>query len=191
MRRIIAGRCGAGGYQFEIGHWRANRASLHCTAMNDLSTTVANGFAGTYRLTLEKITTLCEPLSQEAFWTRPYPYGNSIGHLMLHLIGNLSFYIGTSVAQTGYVRDRDREFTEDRRPPKHEVLQRLKDTVEMVVATLNAQASESWSSPYEAEGFPAVDDRFTMFLRCASHFQQHYGQMIYLAYAQQESGAQS
>lgn len=155
--------------------------------MNDLSTTVASGLAATYRLTLEKIGALCEPLSEEAFWRRPYPYGNSVGHLMLHLIGNLSFYVGAQVAGTGYVRDRDREFTDDRRAPKNEVLQRLREATEMVVATLNAQTPDSWSAHYEAEGFASVEDRFTMFLRCASHVQQHYGQMIYLVYEQTEA----
>lgn len=152
--------------------------------MSDLSTTVAKGFAETYHRTLGKIAALCEPLSQEAFWTRPYPYGNSVGHLMLHLIGNLSFYVGARVAGTGYVRDRDREFTEDDHAPKDEVFQRLTEVTDMVVATFNAQTADSWSAPYEAEGFPPVDDRFTMFLRCATHFQQHYGQMIYLVNAQ-------
>jgi hypothetical protein len=36
----------------------------------------------------------------------------SAGHLPLHLTGNLNYYIGAQIAATGYVRDRDREFTE-------------------------------------------------------------------------------
>ena len=60
-----------------------------------------------------------DPLSNEQFWRKPYPYGNSIGHLVLHMTGNLNYYIGARVAETGYVRDRDREFT-DKQPPAKE-----------------------------------------------------------------------
>jgi len=38
-----------------------------------------------------------DPLSNEQFWPKPYPYGNSIGHLVLHLTGNLNYYIGARV----------------------------------------------------------------------------------------------
>ena len=33
-------------------------------------------------------------LSEEQFWRNPFPYGNDIGHLVLHLTGNLNYYIG-------------------------------------------------------------------------------------------------
>src|SRR5437870_10527990 len=51
-----------------------------------------------------------------------YPYGNSVGHLVLHMTGNLNYYIGARVAGTGYVRDRDREFTDGQPPRKDEAL---------------------------------------------------------------------
>ena len=57
---------------------------------------------------------------------KPFPFGNSFGHLVLHLTGNLNYYIGTQIAGTGYVRDRDREFTETQHLPKEEVLQRFR-----------------------------------------------------------------
>ena len=30
---------------------------------------------------------LAVELSEDEFWTRPYPYGNTFGHLVLHLTG--------------------------------------------------------------------------------------------------------
>jgi hypothetical protein len=51
----------------------------------------------------------------------------------------------------------------------------------MVIATLEAQSAESWSKAYEAENLSDfVKDRFSIFLRCATHFHHHVGQMIYL-----------
>src|SRR5262245_11416831 len=113
--------------------------------MNELSNSIANGFIHAYSAYVHRAHALSEELSAEQFWTKPYPYGNSFGHLPLHLIGNLNYYIGAQIAGTGYVRDREREFTESAPPSKAEVLRRLDETVEMVIATLEAQSAESWS----------------------------------------------
>jgi len=122
---------------------------------------------------------LVEPLSDEQFWTRPYPYGNTAGHLLLHITGNLNYYIGAQIAGTGYVRDRDREFTDPLRRPKAEVLQSLDEAVAMVTRTLRAQAADDWARDYSAAGVPDRT-RFGIVLRCAQHFHHHLGQIIYL-----------
>lgn len=149
--------------------------------MDALSHTVASGFAQAYRDFARRVHALCEQLSEEQFWTKPHPYGNSFGHLTLHITGNLNYYIGTQIARTGYARDREREFTELSQPSKEETLRRLDEAVDLVVATLARQTAASWSDTYEASGASAeVADRFSIFLRCAAHFHHHVGQMIYL-----------
>jgi hypothetical protein len=60
----------------------------------------------------ERVHELLEPLSSKQVWQRPFPYGNSIGNLILHLTGNLNYYIGAQIAGTGYIRHRDLEFSE-------------------------------------------------------------------------------
>src|SRR5262245_16524651 len=136
--------------------------------MGKQSNTIANGFINAFRDYNQRVHILSAELSEEQFWTKPYPYGNSFGHLTLHLIGNLSYYLGAQIANTGYVRDREREFTESAPPSKAEALRRLDETVEMVIATLNAQSAESWSKAYVAENLSDfVKDRFSIFLRCA------------------------
>ena len=76
---------------------------------------------------------LAAPLENEKFWQKPYPYGNSFGHLVLHLTGNLNYYIGAQIAQTGYIRDRPREFNDPNPPSKDEALKRFDAAVAMVV----------------------------------------------------------
>jgi len=150
--------------------------------MSELSNAIANGFTYTYRDYGKRVRELSERLSETEFWTKPYPYGNSVGHLTLHIIGNLNHYIGAHIAQTGYERDRDREFTESAPPPKEDVLRRLDEVVELVVKTIEAQTADSWAAGYSAIGMEPANDRFMVFLRCAAHFQHHIGQMIYLVY---------
>ena len=75
-----------------------------------------------------------DPLTDEQIWTRPYPYGNTIGHLLLHLTGNLSYYIAGEIGGSGYVRNRPLEFTDTSRAPKAVLLKMFDGTIEMVVA---------------------------------------------------------
>lgn len=147
--------------------------------MSDLSTTIQHSFGHYFRDFLSRVQTLADDLSEEEFWRNPYPYGNSIGHLVLHITGNLNYYIGTQLAATGYVRDREREFTESTPPTKADALAQLAAAIAMVIAVLEQQQTADWSAPYRADGVDDVHDRFNIFLRCAIHFHHHIGHMSY------------
>ena len=69
--------------------------------MDALSDLMSQTLAAHYDRVRGKIHVLVEPLSTEQLWTRPFPFGNSVGHLLLHLTGNLNYYIGTQIARTG------------------------------------------------------------------------------------------
>ena len=146
----------------------------------DLSSLVGQSLSRHYERVKTRIHALVAPLSTEQLWTRPYPYGNSVGHLLLHLTGNLSYYIGTQIAGTGYVRDRPLEFADNTRRNKDDVLRDFDRAVDMVIATLAAQGEADWRAPYSGVGSEDVKDRLTMFVRCAAHADHHAGQMIYL-----------
>ena len=147
---------------------------------DSLSTLVAESLSAQFERVRRNVHGLVEPLSNEQLWRRPFPYGNSVGHLLLHLTGNLSYYIGAQIAGSGYVRDRPREFSDTSGRHKDEVLRDFDRAVDMVLATLAAQREADWSAPYRGVGAEDVTDRLSMFVRCAAHADHHTGQMIYL-----------
>lgn len=151
--------------------------------MEHLQAAVAAGLAERYGTLAARVRELAAPLSQDQFWLKPFPFGNGFGHLVLHLTGNLNYYIGAQIAGTGYVRDRDREFSEPRRLPKEEVLQSFDEVIAVVLRTVNAQSSEDWLAPYSTVRSGEVGSRFHMVLKCAAHLDHHVGQMIYLSFA--------
>jgi len=141
---------------------------------------IQSSFADYFRMMVqEKVHELVDPLSSEQIWRRPFPYANSIGNLILHLTGNLNYYIGTQIAGTGYVRHRDLEFS-DSGKPKDELLKAFDDAIRITVATAENQSDQDWSAPYFADREPESKNRFTIFLRCAGHAYHHVGQIIYL-----------
>ena len=147
--------------------------------MSRLPDTVSVTLGGAFERYAERVRALSGSLTDEEFWTKPYPYGNSFGHLVLHLTGNLNYYVGAQIAGTGYVRDREREFTDPSERPKADVLRDFNAAIQMVLTTVNAQTAESWSEPYTATGSDH-SDRFGIVLHCAAHLNHHVGQMIYL-----------
>ncbi len=148
--------------------------------MSNITATIIRDFTRYYQEAREKLHALLEPLTDEQIWARPYPYGNSIGHLLLHLTGNLSYYIGTEIAKTGYVRNRPLEFNDTARHPKAALLQNFDAAISVVIAALQKQTEADWPEPYTAKGMEDTGDRFTAFLRCAGHISHHTGQIMYL-----------
>jgi hypothetical protein len=149
--------------------------------MTDLNATIGAGLEARYKKLAGALHDQAAPLSDEQFWTKPFPFGNSFGHLLLHLTGNLNYYIGAQIAQTGYIRDRPREFSGSDRPSKTEMLKKFDDTIDIVLKTIRSQSLDDWSKPYTAIGSDARD-RFDMVLQCATHLHHHIGQMMYLGF---------
>jgi uncharacterized damage-inducible protein DinB len=155
--------------------------------MAELKSTIAADLAARYTKLAGIVRELAEPLSDEQFWAKPFPFGNSFGHLVLHLTGNLNYYIGARIANTRYVRDRPLEFADATRPSKAEVLQKFDQAIEMVLGAIGSQTAEDWSKEYTADGADARD-RFAILLTCATHLHHHVGQMMYLTFAMTEQG---
>ena len=149
--------------------------------MLDLASTLNATLVDRFITHAARIRELAGFFSESQFWQKAFPFGNSFGHLVLHLTGNLNYYIGTQIANTGYVRDRPREFTDANPPSKEEALKRFEVAVDRTVETIRSQSVDDWSRPYSATGTDA-SNRLAIFLLCESHMQLHIGQMIYLRY---------
>src|SRR5580658_2524683 len=136
--------------------------------MADLNSTMASALTARYKKLAGGVRELAAPLSDDQFWAKPFVFGNSFGHLVLHLTGNLNYYIGAQIAGTGYVRDRPLEFADTTRQAKAEVLKKFDHAIELVVATIVNQSEEDWSKEYSAVEVDARD-RFEITLQCATH----------------------
>ena|ERR1700677_1945938 len=149
--------------------------------MTDLNSTIAADLKARYEKLAGVLRELAAPLNDEQFWSKPFAFGNSFGHLVLHLTGNLNYYVGAQIAGTGYARDRPREFSETNRPSKIEVLNQFDHAIGMVLATIDSQTEDDWSREYSAVGADSRD-RFAIILTCATHLHHHIGQMMYMGF---------
>src|SRR5580704_13495797 len=134
--------------------------------MSDLASAVGSDLGDYFEKVCAKLHKWVEPLSDEQFWKNPFSYGNDIGHLVLHLTGNLNYYIGAKIAASGYVRDRDREFAEAARPSKEQVLEGFDRAIALAARTARKQSEEDWGREYSAQRSTSKN-RFAIFLDCA------------------------
>lgn len=148
---------------------------------SDLARLAGEEFSRYFEHLAERVDHFVHAVPAGALWTKPFPFGNSIGHLVLHLTGNLNHYIGAMIAGTGYVREREKEFTDENHPPTEELLKSFRAAIAKVVSTLHDLDDEGYMVPVE-HNVP-IQTRFGLVMVCAAHMNNHIGQMSYLAQA--------
>jgi uncharacterized damage-inducible protein DinB len=126
----------------------------------------------------DEVRKVVDDLTDADLWRKPLDPGNSVGHLVLHLTGNLKHFVGAQLGQTGYLRDRDREFTEARPPSREELCCNLDEAVATYRRVVEKLTPESLSSPHPEARFGTV---FKTLVHLVAHFALHRGQMTYIA----------
>jgi len=115
----------------------------------------------------------------ESLWRTLPGVTNSAGNLALHACGNLRHFVGAVLGGTGYVRDRPAEFA-TRSGRRADVARQLRETAEVVAATLSRLPERVLAAPYPEphDGVQLPCPRFLMHL-CV-HLAFHLGQAGYL-----------
>ena len=115
----------------------------------------------------------------ESVWKTLPGVTNSAGNLARHVAGNLRHFVGTTLGQTGYVRDRPAEFSR-RSGTRAEVIAELQDAIADVQGTLAHISPERWHSEYPiAVGEVHVPTSLYLLHLC-THAAFHLGQVDYL-----------
>ena len=103
---------------------------------------------------------------------------NSAGNLCLHLCGNLQHFIGGVLGNSGYIRQRDAEFSRKDVPVK-ELIVEIESTIKVVEKTLNELKEETLQKKYPIDvfGYEMTTEFFLVHL--VSHLNYHLGQINY------------
>jgi hypothetical protein len=128
---------------------------------------------------LEKLKTEIGAYKSETnIWIVADGISNSAGNLCLHLVGNLNHFIGSVLGNTGYVRQRDLEFSL-KGVPRTELIEKIEETIKVVGTVMDAVTDEQMASVYPVAVF-AKDDTTDYFLtHLATHLGYHLGQVNY------------
>ena len=139
----------------------------------DLARITSAEFARYFRHLATRVERAARSVSEEQLWQKPFPFGNSIGHLILHLTGNLNHYIGSLIAGSGYVRHRDHEFTDPTRYPLEELLARFHQAVDAGRADAGMHRTTRHSSATDDRSAAHSDAVGPFSGMCSAHEQSH------------------
>jgi len=128
---------------------------------------------------LRKIDAVVAPLAPEQVWWRANESSNSIGNLLLHLVGNLSQWVLAGLAGEAYDRRRAAEFSAREGAPVGELLVHLRAVVQRCVAVAESIDDAALAASHEIQGYRR--DGFAVLLHAVEHMSYHTGQIVLLA----------
>lgn len=140
---------------------------------------IAKILADIYERDLNKLKTEIEAYENEGdLWKKDGEIANSAGNLALHLAGNLRHFFGSVLGGTGYVRDRDAEFSLGY-VPRGQMLAEIDAALDDVRSLLGRISDDELAADYPIEvfGHPMATGYFLTHL--ATHFNYHLGQINY------------
>lgn len=116
--------------------------------------------------------------NEDDLWKVQGEIKNSGGNLALHLIGNLNHFIGSILGKTGYVRNRDVEFSL-KNIPKEKLIEEINSMKELVINVLNkiSDAELDQNFPQEFQGKTRLLSEVLLIL--ITHLNYHLGQINY------------
>jgi hypothetical protein len=117
--------------------------------------------------------------NEEDLWKIQGTVKNSCGNLVAHIIGGLNHYFGTTLAHTGYVRDRPLEFT-IKGVSKKELVARLEAIIPMIRKTLETFTPEKMEAEFPLIFDDARNSNSYVLTQLLIHLNYHLGQINYL-----------
>lgn len=117
--------------------------------------------------------------NEEDLWKIRGSVKNSGGNLVLHIIGNLNFYIGTTLAHTGYVRNRDQEFSK-KGVPRKELVAQLEGLIPIIKNALSNFTGDRMEAEFPLPHDNAKKSNADILIHLLAHLNYHLGQVNYL-----------
>ena len=152
---------------------------VNCPFINYKPTIMENYLSELFERDLLKLRDELKNFKDEKnIWRAADGVTNPAGTLVLHLLGNLNYTVGTLIGSTGYVRNREQEFSL-KDVPREKLVADIESTIEVVKTSLTgiSQSKLDETYPLEMWGQKSTSFYLTSFY---GHFNYHLGQVNYL-----------
>jgi len=116
--------------------------------------------------------------NENSIWEIRSDINNSAGNLTLHLIGNLNTYIGAELNKTGYIRNRELEFTL-KNIPRVQLIQSIEDTISVIENVLDQLSVKDLKKEYPTLIWEKKTSTEYVLIHLTTHLAYHLGQINY------------
>lgn len=126
----------------------------------------------------QRIQTCLQHLTEEEVWHKPNAASNSVANLILHLCGNMTQYVLSSLGGLPDERQRDLEFSTTGGLTKEELFAQLSTVVTSVTEVIQQQDEASLLQTRTVQGFQKTG--IAIILHITEHYSYHTGQIALL-----------
>ncbi len=116
--------------------------------------------------------------TDEDLWIVKEGISNSGGNLALHLVGGLDHFIGAILGNTGYVRERDKEFSQ-KNIPAEQIVDDINKTIVVIKNTLSLLSAEDLEKEFPVQFNIKNPSTSYVLLYLLTHLSYHLGQVNY------------
>lgn len=116
--------------------------------------------------------------SEEIIWQKAALINNPAGNLALHLIGNLNTFIGAALGKSGYIRNREAEFSTTG-VSRDLLIAQLEETARTVDQALVTLPEQQLNEEFPILVFEKPTSTGYMLIHLATHLSYHLGQVNY------------
>jgi uncharacterized damage-inducible protein DinB len=124
-----------------------------------------------------KIQKCLHELTEQEVWQRPNSSSNSMGNIVIHLCGNITQYILSSLGHTRDIRERDKEFSAEGGYTKAELFEKLNTTVTDAASVIRNLKDEEMLNVRSVQGHDL--SAIGIIVHVVEHYSYHTGQIIF------------
>ena len=115
---------------------------------------------------------------EKKLWYIEEEISNSGGNLCLHLIGNLNTYIGAELGGSGYIRNREAEFSL-KGISQAVLIEKIEETKMVIIQALDNLAEDQLQAEYPELVFEEKTSTEYLLVHLTTHLTYHLGQINY------------
>lgn len=116
--------------------------------------------------------------SDESLWAVSGDIANSAGNLGLHLAGNINHFFGAVLGNSGYVRERDLEFS-SKGASRAELADALRKAADVAGSVLSSLSEDDLASDFPEQFAGKTVSNAWMIAHLLTHLNYHLGQINY------------
>lgn len=126
----------------------------------------------------EQIRSCLNVLNNSEVWWRPNEKANSIGNLILHMVGSTTFYLVQAIGGNEFVRDRPAEFGQRSQLPRERLLQKMDELLGKIDSITADLTPEQLMQTTDRTGKSTTNAQ--ILIHVMIHLATHVGQIVYI-----------
>ena len=133
-----------------------------------------------YRLeeNLRMVLICIDKITEKDLWKKPSKKGVALGNQIIHIVGNMTQYLISSLGEKKINRERDKEFKIDKRITKSSLINMLSNTIQESKKTITKLSMENLLKIREVQVYTLSG--IGCLIHAVEHFSYHTGQIALL-----------